>query len=322
MQEQEIWENINEFCGLYQISNLGRIKSLFRIDSMGRKYEELILRQTKDSNGYCYVTLKHNISKLRKTIAVHRLVGIYFIKNIYNLPNIHHIDCNPSNNKYNNLLWVTQKQNIEFSQKIGRFKKDNLKRIKQKPYKKEILPNYYLDENFKPSNEIWIEVNNFNNYKISNYGRIKEINNEKLIKPFFCGGKRLRNGRPLQVCLHNKSEKKFFVLNNLVATTFIPNPNKLPCSNHKDGNKTNNHISNLEWLSYSDNQIHAIKLGLKQDIGENNIHSKLTEKEVIEIRRLYSNGEIGYKKLAKIFKVKACTISQIVRGKSWKHLIN
>lgn len=318
----EIWKDIDEFHGLYQVSNLGRIKSLPKIDFIGRKRRELILKQRKDHNGYYYITLRHSTSKIYKTISVHRLVGISFVENVHNLPNIHHIDYNSSNNKYDNLSWVTQKQNMEFSQKEGRLKKYNLKKIKQRPYKKEILPDYYTDEDFKPLDEFWIEVNDFNNYRISNYGRIKEItcnNQQKLIKPFFCGGKKLRNGRPLQVCLYNENEKKFFVLNNLVATRFIPNLNKLPCSNHKDGNKTNNHVVNLEWLSYSDNQHHAINMGLKQDIGENNMHSKLTEKEVIEIRKLYKNG-IGYKKLAKIFEVEPCTISLVVKRKSWKHI--
>ena len=57
-------------------------------------------------------------------------------------------------------------------------------------------------------------------------------------------------------------------IHRLVAETFIPNPLNLPCVNHKDGNKLNNHVSNLEWVSYGENNSHAIRIGLKKSINQ------------------------------------------------------
>ena len=65
----------------------------------------------------------------------------------------------------------------------------------------------------------------------------------------------------LQVGLSNKGDKTFRV-HRLVALTFIPNPYNLPQVNHKDGNKKNNCVDNLEWISNYDNMQHAVKLGL------------------------------------------------------------
>ena len=56
---------------------------------------------------------------------------------------------------------------------------------------------------------------------------------------------------------------KQYLVHRLVAEYFIPNPDNLPCVNHKDGNKANNDVSNLEWVSYLDNNIHAIETGLR-----------------------------------------------------------
>lgn len=60
------------------------------------------------------------------------------------------------------------------------------------------------------------------------------------------------------------SESKTFLIHRLVATAFVPNPNSYPQINHKDGNKTNNHYSNLEWVTQSQNQRHAYTIGLQK----------------------------------------------------------
>lgn len=57
--------------------------------------------------------------------------------------------------------------------------------------------------------------------------------------------------------------RKTITIHRLIAIQFIPNPLNLPCVNHKDGNKKNNHVNNLEWCSYSDNIRHAFKTGLR-----------------------------------------------------------
>ncbi len=112
------------------------------------------------------------------------------------------------------------------------------------------------------------------------------------------------------------------LLHRLLAETFIPNPDNLPCVNHKDGNKLNNDLSNLEWCTYSHNNKHAYKTGLKNYAftgGENSANHKLTESEVKFIRENYKKNDAIYggRALAKRFNVSDSCISSVMLGKSW-----
>lgn len=73
------------------------------------------------------------------------------------------------------------------------------------------------------------------------------------------GGKRKPG---LRVALSHKNKRKFISVHRLVALAFIPNPKNKPTVNHKDGNRLNNRVSNLEWATYSENIIHAYATGL------------------------------------------------------------
>lgn len=88
--------------------------------------------------------------------------------------------------------------------------------------------------------------------------------------------------------------------------------------NHIDGNKQNNHISNLETVTPLENTRHAIRTGLRCNKGENHPMAKLTEDKVREIRRLYGTGEYSWRKLGKAFGVSKTHIGYIVKHKSWK----
>ena len=85
-------------------------------------------------------------------------------------------------------------------------------------------------------------IENFPNYEIFDNGQIFDIKNQKWCTQFNYNGY-------LGVCLSNDKERKKFYVHRLVAQTFIPNPNNLPQVNHKDENKQNNHVSNLEWCT-------------------------------------------------------------------------
>ena len=106
--ENEIWKDIDGYEGLYQVSNLGRVKSL----NYHRTGKERIMKPKKDSKGYLQVLLCKE-SKV-KHYFVHRLVAVAFVDNPQNLPIINHIDENPKNNNANNLEWCTQKYNINY----------------------------------------------------------------------------------------------------------------------------------------------------------------------------------------------------------------
>jgi len=116
---KEIWKDIIGYEGMYQISNLGRCKSLDRYISLGVKrfYKGKILSQTL-SNGYLSVKLSKKGFK-PITITIHRLIALYFIPNILNKPFINHIDGVKTNNNISNLEWCTQTENMQHSFKIG-----------------------------------------------------------------------------------------------------------------------------------------------------------------------------------------------------------
>ena len=108
-------------------------------------------------------------------------------------------------------------------------------------------------------------------------------------------------------------------LHRLLAIVFIPNPCRHPFINHKDGDKLNNAISNLEWCDCLHNNRHAFKNGLINNTGENNGMSKLTGPEVSEIKYLLNKGLSQYK-ISKKFNVSRSTILKIHLGKMWKHI--
>lgn len=109
-------------------------------------------------------------------------------------------------------------------------------------------------------------------------------------------------------------------LHRLVAEYFIPNPENKKTVNHKDGDKSNNAKSNLEWSTQSENHTHAYQTGLRVSTkGENHGRSKLTKDDVFEIRRLLSEG-VKQTEIADKFKVRPMVISRIHRRETWNHI--
>lgn len=112
---EEIWENIKGYEGLYQVSNLGRVKSIKRlIYDINKKQnvyiqKETILKYGLNHKGYKMVKLQKN--KQKKTISIHRLVALTFIPNPNNLEQVNHIDGNKENNCVSNLEWCNNEYN-------------------------------------------------------------------------------------------------------------------------------------------------------------------------------------------------------------------
>ena len=107
----EIWKDIKGYEGYYQVSNLGRVRSLERLNSRGHKIKDRILKNCPNSHGYLSIILYKNGK--RKGIAVHRLVAMSFLNHE---PNGHeivvdHIDNNKLNNDLNNLQLITNREN-------------------------------------------------------------------------------------------------------------------------------------------------------------------------------------------------------------------
>ena len=111
-------------------------------------------------------------------------------------------------------------------------------------------------------------------------------------------------------------------VHRMVAQAFIPNPDNKPSVNHKDGNKTNNHVSNLEWVTVSENNRHAWDTGLASSEhcrGERNVQSVLTEDAVRFIRKNYipRSRTNGARALGRKFGVDKTSILRVISGESW-----
>lgn len=125
---KEIWKDIKGFEKRYQVSNLGRIKSLSKFinnnpnyDSIGYYSKEKILKPFYNAKGYQLVKLYKNNEKYTK--KVHRLVAEAFIPNYENKLQVNHIDGNKQNNKIENLEWCTNQENQKHSWKYNLHKR-------------------------------------------------------------------------------------------------------------------------------------------------------------------------------------------------------
>lgn len=176
--------------------------------------------------------------------------------------------------------------------------------------------------------EIWKDIKGFEgSYQVSNLGRVKSM--ERKIPHNVHSGFRTIRERILKN-QDNSNGYKFVVfgykgkinyIHRLVAKEFIINTENKHEVNHINGLKDDNRVENLEWCTHSENQKHALKTGLfKNVIGVNNHKSKLTEKEVLEIRKKYSPLKYTQKMLGKEYGVSRFVIRDIVNRITWKHI--
>jgi len=112
---------------------------------------------------------------------------------------------------------------------------------------------------------------------------------------------------------------KLFLVHRMVAMAFIPNPDNLPEVDHVDGNKENNIPENLEWVTSAENKRRAWAMGLsKARKGEKQSMSKLTEKEVLEIRAI--GKTMSQKEIGRLYGVNHQCIYKILKRQRWTHI--
>lgn len=180
--------------------------------------------------------------------------------------------------------------------------------------------------------EIWKPITGYEGYyEVSSHGRVRSV--PRLYSKRVRGGilasrlvggqvlKPSRNGKYLTVSLHGQNGRKTHAVHKLVALEFVPNPDHLPQVNHKDEDKWNNRVDNLEWCTSSYNTTYgtirerkSIKLS-----GESNPRSRLTTTDVRMIRERAAHGE-SYDTLAVEFGVTRDTIYQIVTRRRWSNV--
>lgn len=121
---EEIWKDVPGYEGLYQVSNIGRVKACAKIDGKGRTRKERMLKPTITEHHYYRVGLVKEGQ--RKQYLVHRLVAVTFIPNINNLPFINHLDECGLNNRVENLEWCDFEYNIKYGTAIERKSKTQI----------------------------------------------------------------------------------------------------------------------------------------------------------------------------------------------------
>jgi len=273
----EIWKkinfnNINNPCD-YEISTFGSIRN---------SKTKRVLKINNKKDGYSCISLNS------KTYRLHRLVAVTFINNPDNKLTVNHIDKNKHNNNLDNLEWATYSEqalhskNVNSNNNRGIWQIDIKTNEKIKKYDTIKEAGIYVKGNenafknisscalgktksaygfkweYKKQNdiidELWklfkSEKMRGENYYVSNFGRIK--NKDRILKPVIDN-----NG------YYNVNCKCIHII---VANAFIENPNNYNIINHKDGNKLNNNINNLEWVTQQMNVIHAINNQLRKNV--------------------------------------------------------
>ena len=187
--------------------------------------------------------------------------------------------------------------------------------------------------------ERWRSISSFPEYIVSTKGRIKRAVDSR---PGVSGNFRKKGFERKPVLSFrgyasvgltiSPNKQKTCMIHNLVLEAFVgPCPPGHEC-NHKDGNKLNNCLYNLEWVTYSENQKHAYRNGLRaSQKGEKNNNAKLKEGEVWLIKKLLESDlhssktrkqwdRLFLREIAEMFRVSFVTISAIKQRKSWKHV--
>lgn len=252
------------------ISTTGKVWSI--------KMEQLL--KSHNNNLYEGVVLHKDNKTFGKKI--HRLVAENFIPNPDNLPIVNHIDGNKLNNNLENLEWVTNKENVLHGLTLG-----PRKAPRQIIYSK--LPNFS------------VELECLLDYYITIDGKIYSKNNRGYLNLAISDGG--------YYCINIK--KKKYYAHRLVAMAYLdtPPPEKNQV-NHIDGNKLNNHVSNLEWVTHNENSKHSKQTNPQQYA---HLQKKVAMKDINtgEIIKIFN----GLKEAAKFTKVNSGSICRVCKGR-------
>lgn len=287
IEKKEIWKNVtvHPYEDKYKISSFGRILSLH---SKNHKILKPCLRTE-----YMGISLHNNGHQ--KTESIHRLVALTFLENKDENSIVNHKDGNKLNNSLENLEWTTIKKNNQHALE------NNLRtvkkiRVSQYSLKGDLIKVFNsIKEAMKETGVsdskictvakqkrktaggfVWkytdFEYNKtpipegksldaFPNYIITNDGQVYSKSHEQYMS--------LKENSGYQyVKLYNEKLKKDFSVHYLVAKIYIENPENLPMINHKDCQRNNNKVANLEWVTYSENMKH--KVNKRQEFEEEN----------------------------------------------------
>jgi len=206
-----------------------------------------------NNNNYSTVSLTDNNNKSYKK-NIHHLVATYFLINPNNYKYVCHIDNNKNNNHFSNLLWCNitevKKHRIDISEPMT-------------------------------NNELWFVIPKYKNYKINKKGDIYSILKHKQLKPYLN-----ESGYYSYYLIDDEGKNGHIPTHRLIAFTFIDNPENKPHVNHKNGNKNDNSIENLEWCTNQENIIHSYQTKLRKTKEIIQYNS-----DMVELKRFSSSKE-------------------------------
>lgn len=229
---EELWKPVNGYEGLYEVSNTGFVRRLGRVIKTSKGHTQKFPgRVLKPYRGFVSLSLDSKV----KDFKVDVLVAESFIENLYGYDYLSHIDGDINNCSAYNLCW-------------GPAIRDQ-------------------------SDEMWEDIPGYEGYyQASRDGRIRSVvrtvefeRNGEVSHATYQSVELspvLNRDGYYSVMLSVDGKTKNPNVHYLVAKTFIFNPDNKPQVNHKDGNKTNNDVSNLEWSTRSENMQHAKRMGL------------------------------------------------------------
>ncbi len=343
-EEKEEWRIIpipgND---IYQASYLGQIRN---------KNTKRILKKPITEGGYEKVCLY--LENGRKLHLVHRLIAFAFIPNPNNFPEVNHKDRNKTNNRVENLEWVTRSMNMKHCVETG---KNHYKRaVWRRDPKREVtifdsiteaakltgcnagsISNClsgktktaggfewgYVKEKIKEARKdiAFREIKDYPRYQIYNNGQIYTKKRNHYLKSSIIKGY-------YSIDLYNNNRRKFHYVHILVARHFCENPGNKPIVNHIDGDKLNNHYTNLEWTTQLENVRHAHSLGLNKKVSKRVYQYAKEDKDKRVVLRTFNNmrqvaESVKFKSKGTIFSIMtyismACTgVQNTAYGYRW-----
>lgn len=175
-------------------------------------------------------------------------------------------------------------------------------------------------------NEVWKPVQGYEGlYEISNLGRLKSpqkvVNGkegrlhtlkERMLNP------RVNQTGYYHTALYKNGKPKWYTVHRMVALSWIDNPENKPHINHKDSNRLNNRVDNLEWCTHGENMKHGFLYGNKTQKGEKNNAAKITREIAEAVRALYAEGNLTQWQVGERFGLARCHVKDITTHKIWK----
>jgi len=298
----KMWKPIFGYENRYEISENGDVWSIL---------SNKLLSPGTTMWGYLQVFLYSKKSARGIPKSVHKLVAENFLGVIPTTYVVDHKDENKKNNHYTNLEIKTNSDNTKahFDRKYGAGRKVYKPSNEVYVQRERIEIDDIVEEKWEPV----VRLPYFNGfYEVSQYGNVRMVHNKAVITQGTNRGYK-------NVKIFDLGTSKTIEVHRLVGEAFLGPLPKDHVTNHIDSNRANNHISNLEYTTPAQNNIHALQNGYVPHRGQDRHAAILTDENVREIKVKLSSG-VSQATIASDYGVKPCTISNIKTGTTWSHI--